>query len=372
MALGVVPRDAEPKAIIPSALPDEVADQPRPQPRPPANVDVAVHIDAISTRLLGRDRVDVLEQATALLLRTTRGETVVEAIGDEARSVMGRTPGHMTVVLPYRDFGVADYENAGLLLRGLIAQVRKPRQLSRLRVVACVPSGASTLERKTLRDVCKAAGAWKVALIETSWAAALGADLPIESPSGHMVLDIGEGASDIGVYSLSGSVYSSSTRAGLFTADAQVFEYLRYNHNLTIGPTTIDKLRSSLLNAEDASSALGGRISVVGRDLMQGVPRQVEVSSRQVAEAVRPTWQEIINMCHRAIQATPEELLRDIRASGIALTGTACQTPGLAELLETEIGYRFWIPKEGKFAAVRGAAKVLQDRALWRVMLGWS
>ena len=226
------------------------------------------------------------EAASVVALRNVGGRKVVHAVGIEAKQMLGRTPGHMEAIRPMRDGVIADFEVAEEMIKYFIRKVHNRKGFVNPKVIVCVPSGATAVERRAINDSCLNASARRVGLIDEPMAAAIGAGLPIHEPTGSMVVDIGGGTTEVAVLSLSGIVYSRSVRVGGDKMDEAIISYMRRHHNLLIGETTAERIKKEIGTARAPADGEGLSIDVKGRDLMQGVPREVRISEKQAAEAL--------------------------------------------------------------------------------------
>jgi rod shape-determining protein MreB len=275
--------------------------------------------------------------------------------------MLGRTPGHMEAIRPMRDGVIADFEVAEEMIKHFIRKVHNRKGFVNPKVIVCVPSGATAVERRAINDSCLNASARRVGLIDEPMAAAIGAGLPIHEPTGSMVVDIGGGTTEVAVLSLSGIVYSRSVRVGGDKMDEAIISYMRRNHNLLIGETTAERIKKEIGTArapDDGSDGLA--IEVKGRDLMQGVPREVRVTEKQGAEALNEPASQIVEAVKVALEATPPELASDIADKGIMLTGGGALLRGMDTWISDSTGLPVTVADDPLSCVALGCGRVLE------------
>ena len=302
--------------------------------------DMAIDLGTANTLVYVKGRGVVLDEPSVVAIAEVRGKKHVLAVGNEAKSMVGRTPGNITAIRPLRDGVIADFEVAEEMIKHFIRKVHNRKGFVNPKVIVCVPSGATAVERRAINDSCLNAGARRVGLIDEPMAAAIGAGLPIHEPTGSMVVDIGGGTTEVAVLSLSGIVYSRSVRVGGDKMDDSIISYMRRHHNLLIGETTAERIKKEIGTARAPADGEGLAIEVKGRDLMQGVPREVRVTEKQAAEAIAEPVTQIVEAVKVALESTPPELAADIADKGIMLTGGGALLRGL----DTEIGDHTGLP----------------------------
>ena len=289
-----------------------------------------------------------------------RGRKQVLAVGEEAKHMLGRTPGNIAAIRPMRDGVIADFEVAEEMIKHFIRKVHNRKGFVNPKIIVCVPSGATAVERRAINDSCLNAGARRVGLIDEPMAAAIGAGLPIHEPTGSMVVDIGGGTTEVAVLSLSGIVYSRSVRVGGDKMDDSIISYMRRNHNLLIGETTAERIKKDIGTARIPADGEGLSIEVKGRDLMQGVPREVRISERQAAEALAEPVTQIIEAVKVALEATPPELAADIADKGIMLTGGGALLRGLDVEIRDHTGLPVSVADDPLSCVAVGCGRVLE------------
>jgi rod shape-determining protein MreB len=250
-----------------------------------------------------------------------KGKKQVLAVGNEAKQMLGRTPGNIQAIRPLRDGVIADFEIAEDMIKYFIRKVHNRRSFASPLIVICVPSGSTAVERRAIQESAEAAGARKVFLIEEPMAAAIGAGLPVTEPTGSMVVDIGGGTTEVAVLSLGGIVYARSVRVGGDKMNEAIIAYIRRNHNLLVGEGSAERIKEEIGSACPPEEGEGPTMEIKGRDLMNGVPKELILSERQVAESLAEPVSQIIEAVKAALEHTAPELAADIVDKGIVLTG---------------------------------------------------
>jgi rod shape-determining protein MreB len=295
-----------------------------------------------------------------LALQTAgKGRKKILAVGDEAKRMLGRTPANIVAVRPLRDGVISDFEVTEAMLRYFISRAHDRRTLMRPRIIVCVPSGITQVEKRAVRETAVQAGAREIYLIEEPMAAAIGAGLPVSEAWGNMVVDIGGGTTEVAVISLSGIVYSQSIRIAGDTMDEAIINYIKRKHNLLIGERTAEKIKIALGTAysEDAIRAA----DVKGRDLVLGVPKTREITSEEIMNALNGPIKSIVDVVKVALELIPPELAADIVDKGIVLVGGGSLLENLDLLLSKETGLPFTIAEEPLTAVVIGSGKALDE-----------
>ncbi len=334
------------------------------------SADIAIDLGTANTLIYVRDRGIVLNEPSVVAVANVRGKQTVLAVGEEAKQMLGRTPINIVAIRPLRDGVIADFKIAEEMIKYFIHKVHNRRLFTNPRVVICVPTGATTVERRAIQDSAESAGAREVFLVEEPMAAAIGAGLPITEPKGSMVVDIGGGTTEVAVVSLGGVVYARSIRAGGDSMDAGIIRYLRQHCQLLIGETTAERIKMTIGSAETpAGQSEGQRLKIRGLDVAVGIPREAEVTERQAAEAVAPTVQEIVNAVKDALENIPPELGADIVETGIMLTGGGAMLGRLDHVLQRETGLPVIVAAEPLNCVALGTGKCLENIAGMRGVL---
>lgn len=322
---------------------------------------MAIDLGTANTLVYVKGRGIVLNEPSVVALETRNGRKIVRAVGNEAKEMLGRTPGAIEAIRPMRDGVIADFEVAEAMISHFIRKVHNRRSFASPRIVICVPSGATAVERRAIMESALSAGARRVDLIEEPMAAAYGANLPVSEPTGSMVVDIGGGTTEVAVLSLDGIVYSRSVRVGGDTMDEAVVSYIRREYNLLIGETSAERIKKEV-GAAKIDEAAGERfIQIKGRDLMHGVPKEVRISATQVCEALKEPVTQIVEAVKVALEATPPELAADIVDTGIMLTGGGALLKNLDQVLRDETGLPVSIAEDPLSCVALGTGAVLEN-----------
>ncbi|MDB9776880.1 rod shape-determining protein, partial [Alphaproteobacteria bacterium] len=284
--------------------------------------DMGLDLGTANTLVYVKGKGIILDEPSVVAIATDQNnKKSVLAVGNEAKAMLGRTPGSIQAIRPMKDGVIADFDIAEAMIKHFIKKVHKKSIFANPNIVICVPSGATNVERRAIKESADAAGAKKVYLIEEPVAAAIGAGLPISEPTGSMVVDIGGGTTEIAILSLGGVVHASSIKIGGDTMDESIVNFMRSVHKLAIGEATAEKIKKEVGCAGIPDNGDGKTINVKGRDLINGLPREVVISERQVAEALSDSLSLIIDSIKRALELVPPELAADIVDTGIMLTG---------------------------------------------------
>ncbi|UCZ58021.1 rod shape-determining protein [Desulfurispirillum indicum] len=291
----------------------------------------------------------------------------VLAVGKEAKEMLGRTPGSITAIRPMKDGVIADFEVTEAMLKYFIQKVHNRKTLVSPRIVICIPSGITQVEKRAVKDSARQAGAREVYLMEEPMAAAIGADLPIQDPSGNLIVDIGGGTTEVAVISLSGIVYAKSLRIAGDEMDDAIVQYIRKKHNLLIGYRTAEQIKIEIGSAFDVFET-PLTMAVKGRDLVTGIPKHVEVSSDEVREALSETIATIVDTIKVTLEKTPPELAADIVDKGIMLAGGGSLIRGLDTMIREETNLPVSIAEDPLKAVVRGVGKALDNIGLLKAI----
>ena len=320
--------------------------------------DLAIDLGTANTLIYIKGKGVVLDEPSVVAIQNDKyGRNDTLAVGAEAKKMLGRTPGGIEAIRPMKDGVIADFNVTETMLKEFIRKVNNNKWMAAPRIVICVPCGSTQVERKAIRDSALAAGASSVNLIEEPMAAAIGADLPIEEPSGSMVVDIGGGTTEVGVISLSGLVYSHSVRIGGDTFDDAIMNYVRRNYGMLIGEATAEEIKKEIGSAFPGTEVT--ELEVKGRNLAEGVPRSFVINSNEVLEALADPLSQIVQAVLSALEQTPPELAADIAERGLVLTGGGALLRGLDRLLSEETGLPVLIADEPLTCVVRGSGKAL-------------
>jgi len=325
------------------------------------SADMAIDLGTANTLVYVRGRGIVLNEPSVVAIIDRGARKQVLAVGDEAKMMLGRTPGNIMAIRPMRDGVIADFEVAEEMIKHFIRKVHNRRTFANPQVIVCVPSGSTAVERRAIQESALAAGARRVYLIEEPMAAAIGAGLPVTDPTGSMVVDIGGGTTEVAVLSLGGIVYSRSVRVGGDKMDEAIIAYIRRNHNLLVGESSAERIKKDIGSARvPANGEPGVSMEIKGRDLMNGVPKEISLTQAQIAEALAEPVGAIVEAVKVALEATPPELAADIVDKGILLTGGGSLLADLDAVLREETGLPVVIADDALTCVALGTGKALE------------
>ena len=321
------------------------------------SVDLGIDLGTASVLVYVKGKGVVLKEPSVVAF--DRDSNVIKAIGEDARLMLGRTPGNIVAVRPLRQGVISDYTVTEKMLSYFISRTvgkslfgRKPR------ISVCVPSGATEVEKKAVEDATYQAGAREVAIIEEPIAAAIGAGIDISRPCGNMIVDIGGGTTDIAVISLGGTVVSTSIKIAGDDFDEALVRYMRKKHNLLIGERTAEDIKIKIGSAYPRPEVV--TMNVRGRNLVTGLPKTVEVTSEETEEALREATSQIVEAVHSVLEKTPPELASDIADRGIVLTGGGSLLSGLEDLIESKTGINTMTAEDPMTAVAIGTGKFIE------------
>ncbi len=323
--------------------------------------DLSIDLGTANTLIYLRGQGIVLDEPSVVAIREEpgRGGKVVEAVGTEAKHMLGRTPGNITAIRPLKDGVIADFTVTEKMLQHFIRKALPGRYFRPSpRVLVCVPYGSTQVERRAIRESAEGAGARKVFLIEEPMAAAIGAGMPVHEARGSMVLDIGGGTSEVAIISLNGIVYASSVRIGGDRFDEAIVNYVRRNYGILIGEATAERIKQEIGSAFPGDEVR--EISVKGRNLSEGVPRSFSLNSNEILEALQEPLQGIVSAVKGALEQTPPELGADVAERGIVLTGGGALLRHLDKLLMEETGLPVLVAEDPLTCVARGGGRVLE------------
>ena len=333
------------------------------------SADMAIDLGTANTLVYVKGRGIVLNEPSVVAIATSRGKRQVLAVGEEAKQMVGRTPGNIEAIKPLRDGVIADFEVSEEMIKHFIRRVHPRRGFASPRVVICVPSGSTAVERRAIQESAESAGARRVFLVEEPMAAALGAGLPVTAPTGSMVVDIGGGTTEVAILSLGGIVYAKSIRVGGNKMDEAIINYVRRHHNLLIGEATAENVKKRIGAACPPDDGPGEMMEIKGRDLMNGVPKEIVISQRQIAEALAEPVNAIIEAVKVALEHTAPELSADIVDKGIVLTGGGSLLGNLDFVLRHATGLPVSIADEPLTCVALGTGRCLEEMKTLRHVL---
>jgi rod shape-determining protein MreB len=325
--------------------------------------DMAIDLGTANTLVYVRGRGIVLNEPSVVAIETINGVKKVKAVGDDAKLMMGKTPDQIEAIRPLRDGVIADIDVAEQMIKHFIHKVHggKMRAWRFPEIVICVPSGSTSVERRAIRDAASNAGASAVFLIEEPMAAAIGADMPVTAPIGSMVVDIGGGTTEVAVLSLRGLAYTTSVRVGGDKMDEAISSYVRRNHNLLIGEATAERIKKEVGIAKPPVDGIGKTVHIKGRDLVNGVPKEISINQGQIAEALSEPVGTIVEGVRIALENTAPELAADICDQGIVLTGGGALLQGLDEVLRDETGLPVTVADDPLTCVALGTGRALEE-----------
>ena len=325
------------------------------------SADMAIDLGTANTLVYVKGRGIVLNEPSVVAIAESKGKKKVLAVGNEAKQMLGRTPGNIQAVRPLRDGVIADFEVAEEMIKEFIRKVHNRRSFASPQVVVCVPSGSTAVERRAIQESAESAGARRVWLIEEPMAAAIGAGLPVTEPTGSMVVDIGGGTTEVAVLSLGGIVYSRSVRVGGDKMDEAIIGYIRRNHNLLVGESSAERIKHQIGSACPPEDGEGRTMKIKGRDLMNGVPKELIISERQIAESLAEPISAIIDAVKVALEHTAPELAADIVDKGIVLTGGGALLGNLDYVLRHATGLPVSIADDPLSCVALGTGRALEE-----------
>lgn len=335
------------------------------------SADMAIDLGTANTLVYVKGRGIVLNEPSVVAIATVRGKKQVLAVGDEAKMMLGRTPGNIQAIRPLRDGVIADFDVAEEMIKHFIRKVHNRRSFASPQVIVCVPSGSTAVERRAIQESAESAGARRVFLIEEPMAAAIGASLPVTEPTGSMVVDIGGGTTEVAVLSLGGIVYSRSVRVGGDKMDEAIIAYIRRNHNLLVGEGSAERIKKEIGSGYPPEDGIGLTMEIKGRDLMNGVPKEVIIDQAQIADSLAEPVSQIVEAVKVALEQTPPELAADIVDKGIVLTGGGALLGNLDFVLRHSTGLPVSIADDPLSCVALGTGRCLEEmKVLRNVLIG--
>ena len=320
------------------------------------STDIGIDLGTASILVFIKGKGVVLKEPSVVAM--DRDTDKIKAVGEEARLMIGRTPGNIVAVRPLKQGVISDYSVTEQMIRYFIQKSVGKRSYKKPRICVCIPSGATEVETKAVQDAAFQAGAREVFVVEEPLAAAIGAGIEIKKPCGNMIVDIGGGTTDIAVISLGGTVVSDSVKVAGDDFDEAIVRYMRKKHNLLIGERTAEEIKIGIGTCFNKSE--NQKMEVRGRNLVTGLPKTIEVTSEETEEALRDVTSSIVEAVHRVLEQTPPELAADIAVRGIVLTGGGCLLHGLDELIESKTGINTMTAEDPMTAVAIGTGRYLE------------
>ena len=330
------------------------------------STDMAIDLGTANTLVYVKGQGIVLNEPSVVAIIDDKGKKSVLAVGDEAKTMLGRTPGNISAVRPLRDGVIADFVVTEEMIKHFIKKVHKKRAFANPRVIIAVPTGSTPVERKAIQDSAMAAGARSVQLIEESIAAAIGAGLPISDATGSMVVDIGGGTTEIAIMSLGGVVYANSMRVAGDAMDKSIIAYMRKQFNLLVGEASAEKIKKEIGTALPTS---GSTYLMKGRDIRSGTPKEIALKEEDTAEALKPVLNQIVAGIKDALEKTPPELSADLVDMGLVLTGGGALLKNIDKLITKETGLPVVIAEDPLSCVVLGTGKTLEHEETFSTLL---
>ena len=328
--------------------------------------DLAIDLGTANTLIYAKGRGVVLDEPSVVAIQNVQGpggpqsRKTVLAVGTEAKSMLGRSPQSIEAIRPMKDGVIADFNITEEMIKHFIKKTISTNMFAPSpRIVICVPYGATQVEKRAIRESAERAGAKQVFLIEEPMAAAIGADLPIQDATGSMVIDVGGGTTEVGIISLGGIVYASSARVGGDKIDQSIVDYMRRNYGTLISEPTAEKIKQQIGSAFPLTELL--TMDVTGRNLAEGLPRKLSVSSNEILEAIAEPLHTIVGAVKTALEQTPPELGSDIAENGMVLTGGGALLKNLDRLLQEETGIPVIIAEDPLTCVARGCGRTLDQ-----------
>jgi rod shape-determining protein MreB len=335
------------------------------------SADMAIDLGTANTLVYVRDRGIVLNEPSVVAISIVGGKKQVLAVGNEAKQMLGRTPGNITAIRPLRDGVIADFEITEAMIKHFIRKVHNRRSFVSPKMIICVPSGSTAVEQRAIIESAQSAGASDVHLIEEPMAAAIGAGLPVTEPTGSMVVDIGGGTTEVAVISLGGIVYARSVRVGGDKMDEAIIAYIRRVHNLLVGESTAERIKKEIGSACPPADGDGRQVEIKGRDLMNGVPKEIMITERQISESLAEPVGQIVEAVKVALEHTPPELAADIVDKGIVLTGGGALLSNLDFVLRHATGLAVTIADDPLSCVALGTGHALEEmKTLKNILIG--
>lgn len=327
--------------------------------------DLAIDLGTANTCVYVKGKGIVLREPSVVAVKKdNRGNNQVLAVGSEAKRMLGRAPGNIRAIRPMKDGVIADFEVTEAMLRYFISKVHNQRRLVRPRIMICVPTGITQVEKRAVKESALSAGAREVFLIEEPMAAAIGANLPIQEPTANMVVDIGGGTTEVAVISLSGIVYSRSVRVGGDKMDEAILRHVKRKYNMLIGESTAEEIKIQIASAYPMEEEK--EIEVKGRDLVTGIPQTIIITSEEVRKAIAEQVDAIVQAVRQALEQTPPELAADVVERGIVLTGGGALLRGLDQLLREDTSLPIFSVDDPLATVVMGTGIALDNMRTMR------
>ena len=328
--------------------------------------DMAIDLGTANTLVVLKDKGVVLNEPSLVAIVNEMGKRTVLAVGDEAKTMLGRTPGNIQAIRPLRDGVIADFIVTEEMIKHFIKKVHTKNTFANPRILICVPTGSTPVERKAIQDSALAAGARRVQLIEEPIAAAIGAGLPISEATGSMIVDVGGGTTEIAVMSLGGVVFSKSLRIAGDAMDGAIINYMRKKFNLLIGESTAEKIKKEIGTAIPTTNNV---FLMKGRDIRTGTPKEISLTEEDACEALMPILNQMLAAIKEALESTPPELSADLVDMGLVLTGGGALLKNIDKLISKDTGLPVTIADNPLECVAIGTGKALENEELFSTMM---
>jgi rod shape-determining protein MreB len=334
--------------------------------------DMAIDLGTANTLVYVKGRGIILNEPSVVAYHVKDGKKQVLAVGEDAKLMLGRTPGSIEAIRPMRDGVIADFDTAEEMIKHFIRKVHRRSSFSKPKVIVCVPHGATPVEKRAIRQSVLSAGARRAGLIAEPIAAAIGAGMPITDPTGSMVVDIGGGTTEVAVLSLGDIVYARSVRVGGDRMDEAIISYLRRQQNLLVGESTAERIKTTIGSARMPADGRGTIVRIRGRDILNGVPKEIELSQAQVAEALAEPVQQICDAVMQALEATPPDLAADIVDRGVMLTGGGALLGDIDLALRERTGLAISVADQTLSCVALGTGRALEYEKQLRQVIDYD
>ena len=336
------------------------------------STDIAIDLGTANTLVYVKSKGVILNEPSVVAYHVKDGKKQILAVGEDAKLMLGRTPGSIEAIRPMRDGVIADFDSAEQMIKHFIRKVFRRTTFSKPKVIVCVPHGATPVEKRAIRQSVLSAGARRAGLIAEPIAAAIGAGMPITEPTGSMIVDIGGGTTEVAVLSLGDIVYARSVRVGGDRMDDEIVAYLRRHHNLLVGEQTAERIKNTIGTARMPDDGRGEVLMVRGRDLLNGIPKEMEVTQAMIAEALSEPVQQICEAVMIALEATPPDLAADIVDRGVMLTGGGAMLGELDLALREQTGLSISIADQPMSCVALGTGKALEHEKQLRHVIDYE
>lgn len=322
----------------------------------------AMDLGTANTLIYMKGKGIVLNEPSVVAIERNTGRII--AVGKEAKEYIGKTPQHMTAIRPMKDGVIADFDVTKAMIKYFLTVVKEANRVSRPKMVVCVPSGITQVEKKAVFDACLQVGIHDIHLIEEPMAAAIGANLPIEMPLGNMVVDIGGGTTEVAIISLAANAYSESLRVAGDELDEAIVRHLQRKYQVAIGLNAAEKIKMQIGSAHESVNP--GSLSIIGKDMINGIPKSLTVTSEDVREAIEEPVAAIVDAVKRALEKLPPELVSDLQDSGVILTGGGALLKGLDRRIAEKTSLMVTVTDDPLTCVVMGSGKALEQMDRYR------